>query len=316
MVRAPNRLPMNVLITGGLGFIGSGLANRLCGEHSVTVLSRSARGASRLRDPARVRVRERAIEAVTAADVEGADLVIHCASTVHNYHVLDDPKVDVRTNCDGTLALLEACKVRRPRLLFVSTFFVYGNPRQLPVDEDSPCEPLALYPATKLAAEHFCSLYGRLHDFHVNVCRLTNVYGPGEAFDNTKKGALNFLMRRAQLGEPIGVYGGGEFVRDYLYVDDAVEALWAVATKGARGERYLAGYGEPVAFKDIIEHLLRLTGRRSPVSAMEPPRFHDVVGIKSFAANTAKLRALGWAPRVGIEEGLRRTLESYEQRHP
>lgn len=303
---------MNILITGGLGFIGSALTNRLCGEHQVTVLTRSEKGRSRLRFPDRVNIRVGTIENVTSADCKGMNLVIHCASTVDNYNIQTDPYLDIRTNCDGTIALLEACKEQKPKLLFVSTFFVYGNTTRLPANEESPCEPLGLYPATKLCAEQFCKIYGRLHSFHVNVCRLTNVYGPGESFDNSKKGALNFLIRKAQLGEPISLYRGGDFFRDYLYVEDAAEALIAVALLAPAGELYLAGHGEPVMFKDLIECLHRLTGRKSPIDSIPPPRFHEVVGIRNFSADTAKIRGLGWAPKIGLDEGLRRTLASYE----
>jgi UDP-glucose 4-epimerase len=263
-----------------------------------------------------VRIRVGAVEDIMAADCAGMDLVMHCASTVDNYNILTDPYLDVRTNCAGTIALLEACKEHKPKLLFLSTFFVYGNAPKLPVDEESPCEPLGLYPATKLCAEHFCKIYSRLYGFRLNICRLTNVYGPGESFDNTKKGALNHLIRKAQLGEPIDLYRGGDFFRDYLYIDDAVEALVTVAECAPAGELYLAGSGEPIFFKDLIDCLHQLTGRRSKIGAMDPPRFHEVVGIRNFSANIAKIRSLGWAPKIGIEEGLRRTLANYEQRHP
>jgi UDP-glucose 4-epimerase len=307
---------MNVLITGGLGFIGGALTNRLCQDHQVTVLTRSEKGRPRLHFPEQVRIRVGAVEDIMAADCAGMDLVMHCASTVDNYNILTDPYLDVRTNCAGTIALLEACKEHKPKLLFLSTFFVYGNAPKLPVDEESPCEPLGLYPATKLCAEHFCRIYSRLYGFRLNICRLTNVYGPGESFDNTKKGALNHLIRKAQLGEPVDLYRGGDFFRDYLYIDDAVEALVTVAECAPAGELYLAGSGEPIFFKDLIDCLHRLTGRRSKIGAMDPPRFHEVVGIRNFSANIAKIRSLGWAPKIGIEEGLRRTLASYEQRHP
>lgn len=302
---------MNILITGGLGFIGGALANRLCRDHQVTVLTRSEKGRSRLREPDLVRVTIGTLEEISAADCAGADLVIHCASTVDNYHILTDPHLDVQTNCDGTIALLEACKEQKPKLLFVSTFFVYGNAATLPADEHSPCEPLGLYPATKLCAEHVCKVYCRLYPFHLNICRLTNVYGPGEAFDNRKKGAFNHLIRKAQLGEPIALYQGGDFFRDYLYIDDAVEALVMVAERAPAGELYLVGSGERVLFKDLIACLHRLTGRKSALGSMEPPPFHQVVGITNFLANTSKIKALGWAPTVGYEDGIARTLESY-----
>src|SRR5438309_9359642 len=126
---------MNMLITGGLEFIGSALANRLCREHQVTVLTRSVKGQARLRFPERVRVCVGAVEDVTAADCAGMDLVVHCASTVDNYNIRTDPCLDVRTNCAGTIALLDVCKEHKHRFLFVSTCFVDGNATHIIVDE-------------------------------------------------------------------------------------------------------------------------------------------------------------------------------------
>jgi UDP-glucose 4-epimerase len=306
---------MNVLITGGLGFIGAALTNRLCLEHNVTVRTRSEKGRDRLTHPEKVRLSTGPVETMSAVDCEGIGLIFHCASTVDNYNILTDPYLDVRTNCEGTIALLEACKTVRPKVVFVSTFFVYGNAACLPVDEKSPCEPLGLYPATKLCAEEFCTIYGRLYEFHVNICRLTNVYGPGEAFDNPKKAAFNTLIRKAHDGEPIDLYDGGDFFRDYLYIEDAVEALVTVAERAPAGELYLVGSGEPVLFKDMIDCLHRLTGSRSVRRSIPPPRFHEIVGIRNFSANTGKIRSLGWVPKTDIEQGLRMTLASYESRH-
>ena len=118
---------MNVLITGGFGFIGSALTNRLCSEHHVTVLGRSGRGLARLAHPDRVTVKQGTLQKLVAADVAGIDLVIHCASTVDNYNILSEPFLDADTNINGTIALLEACTEQKPRLLYVSTYGVYGN---------------------------------------------------------------------------------------------------------------------------------------------------------------------------------------------
>lgn len=303
---------MNVLITGGLGFVGSAIANRLCGEHGVTVLARSEQGLDRLNQSERVTVRVGTLQELVAADIAGIDVVIHCASTVDNYNILSEPYLDVDTNLTGTIALLEACKEHKPRFLYVSTYGVYGNLTDLPANEESRCEPLGTYPATKLCAEQFCRVYGRLYDFHFNICRLTNVYGPGDRFDNTRKGAFHYLIWNAMRGAPINIYRGGDFVRDYVYIDDAVDALVTVARAAPAGELYLVGSGEPVRFGDLIDSVHRQTGRKSVVGAMAPPRFHDVVGIVDFTADISKLRSLGWSPKVGYDEGIRRTIASYE----
>ena len=302
---------VNVLVTGGLGFVGSALANRLCSEHRVTVLARSDRERARLTHPDRVHLRIGELEEIVAADLAGVDLVVHCASTVDNYNILGEPYLDIRTNLTGTVALLEACKEHRPKLLYVSTYGVYGNLAVLPADEESRCDPLGTYPATKLCAEQFCRIYGRLYDFHYNICRLTNVYGPGDRHDNKKKGAFHYLIWNALQGEPINIYRGGDFVRDYIYIDDAVEALVAVIDAAPSGELYLVGSGQPVRFGDLIESVHRQTGRKSVVGSMDPPRFHDIVGIVDFTADVRKIRGLGWAPTVGYDEGIARTIASY-----
>lgn len=304
-------MSLEILITGGFGFVGSALANQLCREHGVTVLARSDRGHERLLQPDRVSVKLRALKDLVPADLAGIDAVIHCASTVDNYNILAEPYLDVETNLSGTIALLEACKERKPRFLYVSTYGVYGNLDVLPADEDSPCAPLGTYPATKLCAEQFCLIYGRLHDFHVNICRLTNVYGPGDRFDNTKKGAFHYLVWRMMAGQQVNIYRGGNFVRDYVYIDDVVTALQAVLRNAPAGELYLVGSGEPVRFGDLIDMVHEQTGRISHVGAMAPPQFHDVVGIVNFTADVGKLKSLGWSPSVTYPEGIRRTIASY-----
>ncbi|MGH7593635.1 MAG: NAD-dependent epimerase/dehydratase family protein [Gemmatimonadales bacterium] len=307
---------MNILITGGLGFVGSALANRLCHDHDVTVMSRSDLGRARLKLPGRVQVRVQPLENIAAVDVAGTDLVIHCASTVDNYNILTDPYLDVQTNCLGTIALLEACKAHQPRFLFISTYGVYGNLRQLPANETSRCDPIGPYTATKLCAEEFCRIYSRLYDFQLNICRLTNVYGPGDRYDNTKKGAFHYLIWRAMTGEPINIYRGGDFIRDYVYIDDVVDATITVVTQAPAGELYLVGSGDAVRFGDLIDIVHRETGWRSIVGSMAPPRFHDIVGIVDFSADISKMRSLGWAPRIGYEEGIRRTIASYRAQLP
>lgn len=303
---------MKVLITGGLGFIGSVLANRLCRDHTVRVVSRSTRGLQRLSHPELIEVKVSLVQDISGKDCDDVDLVIHCASTVDNYNIQTDPYLDIRTNCDGTIAVLEACRRRRPKFLFLSTFFVYGNPPSLPANEDTLCQPLGLYPATKLCAEQFCRIYARLYGFDLNICRLTNVYGPGESYDNSKKAALNYLIRKAQIGEPIELYRNGEFIRDYIYIDDVVQAIETVIRHAPPGELYLIGSGLTRRFREVMDVLHSLTGKRSTIRSVKPPTFHEAVGISDFSADISKIKSLGWLPAVDIEEGLRRTLKSYE----
>ena len=304
------------LVTGGLGFIGSSLANTLQG--TITVLSLSGRKTDTLkRKDITVRIKD--INDITANDVENVDVIYHCAGTVHNYHVQLHPHFDTRVNIDGMVRLLEACKnlPQKPKVIFLSTFFVYGNEYErtkVPINENSPTDPRGLYPATKLCAESVLKLYSRLYAIPYVIARLTNVYGESERGDNSKKGALNYLIMKAVRGETIELYEGGEFYRDYIHVDDVVSALRFLEERG-QNDTFLVGYGTPVKFRDMMEHILTLTGNKSQLVAIDPPFFHTVVGIKNFIADTKKINSLGWASSITWKDGLSRVVTAYQSFH-
>lgn len=304
---------MNYLITGGLGLIGSELANTLSG--SITVVSRTDKRAWRIRNP-KVKIVLKTLSELTARDLRSIDVIYHCASTVDNYSVLDDPYVDVETNIKGTIHLLELCKdmKKKPKLIFLSTFFVYGNTYDIygePITETSRTQPLALYPATKLCAEACVRLYSKLYDIPIVIARLTNVYGEYEEYDNKKKGALNYMIMLALKGEPMNVYKGGNFVRDYIYVTDVVSALMLLERK-ARDDLYLVGSGEQTQFKHLVECMLKESDKKSTLTPIDPPPFHTIVGINNFVADVSKLRKLGWRPQVTVSDGIHRIAQRYK----
>ncbi len=305
----------NYVITGGLGLIGSLLANSA--EGNVTVIDRAGAPNNRLtRKDARVVLKD--LNALEATDIAGADVIYHCASTVHNYHVLDNPYIDVDTNLKGTIRLLELIKdmPKKPLVIYPSTFFVYGNTCDQsggkPVNEESATDPRALYPATKLCAESIIKLYARLYDIPYLIVRLTNVYAEGEDFTQKKKGALSFLIMSAVKGEEVTMYGDGSFYRDYIYVNDVIDALRFLEMK-AKNDTFLIGYGTPVKFRDMIDYILEQTGRRAKLVAMEPPAFHRAVGVGNFIADTSKINALGWKAKVDYKAGLSRVIEVYKK---
>ncbi|MBI4099081.1 NAD-dependent epimerase/dehydratase family protein [Candidatus Parcubacteria bacterium] len=304
--------PRSYLITGGYGLIGSALANASKGK--ITILSRSAEHKERLKVRARVLLKN--LLTVTAHDVRGSDIIFHCASTVDNYNVLTNPYADVE-NITGTIKLLEACKdqAKKPKLFFLSTFFVYGNEYsrgKRAINEESKTEPLGIYPATKLCCESIIKLYSRLYGIPYIICRLTNVYSERESFDNKKKGALNFLIMGAVKGESLTIYKGGNFRRDYIYLDDVVSAVKFLEKEHVVNDTFLIGYGKAVLFRKLIEYVHQLTYRKSEIIEVEPPQFHKVVGITDFVANTSKINKLGWKPMVGYKEGLGRIVKTYK----
>lgn len=303
------------VITGGLGLIGSLLAHAVDGE--VTIIERDSARKDRLkRADAKLIIKD--LNAIETADIAEVDVIYHCASTVHNYHVLDDPYIDVNTNLNGTIHLLEAVKAlpKKPLIIYPSTFFVYGNVcdenNGKPVNEKSCTDPRALYPATKLCAESIIKLYSRLYDIPYLITRLTNVYAEGDDYTQKKKGALSFLIMNAVKGEDVPTYEGGNFLRDYVYVDDVVDALRFLEER-AKNDTFLIGYGMPVKFRDMIEYILDQTGRRSKLVEIETPLFHRAVGVRNFIADTSKINALGWKAKIDYKTGLSRIIEAYKK---
>jgi len=303
------------LITGGYGLIGSALANSLAGN--VTILSRSEQHKERLTKKDTITI-IKDLTKIEKADLEGIDVIYHLASTVDNYNVLTNPYLDVQTNINGTIRLLEICKSleKKPKIIFLSTFFVYGNEydrTQIPINEMSRTDPLAIYPATKLCTESIIRLYSRLYDIPYLICRLTNVYSENEDYNNKKKGGLNYMIMKVVRGETLSVYKGGNFYRDYIHVDDVVSALNFLENKNIKNDTFLVGFGKPVLFKDMINYSLEITEKKSKTIEVEPPEFHKAVGITNFVADTSKINNLGWKAKINYKTGIRRIVETYKK---
>lgn len=305
----------NIFITGGFGLIGSALANSLNGR--VTILTRNKNHHTRIEKQG-IKVITKKLIDITKEDVDGHDIIYHCASTVDNYHVLTDPYVDVETNINGTIQLLETCKdlPKKPKIVFFSTFFVYGNEydrTKIPINEESKTDPLAIYPATKLCTESIIKLYSRLYDIPYLICRLTNVYSEKEDFNNKKKGALNYMIMQAVKGERLSVYKGGNFYRDYVHLDDVISAVTFLESKNITNDTYLIGFGKSVLFKDMIDYIHKLTEKKSEIVEIEPPFFHKVIGINNFVADISKINKLGWDAKVSYKTGVKKVIDTYKR---
>ncbi|MFA5173823.1 MAG: NAD-dependent epimerase/dehydratase family protein [Candidatus Pacearchaeota archaeon] len=311
----PNKTKKKILITGGLGFIGSGIARKNVEiGNEVTILTRSLSKINNIADiHNRVNLSVRDIREIQKEDVEDKDYIFHLAGTVDNYAIKEgQPYKDININCAGTIALLEAMREYNPqaKLMFASTFFVNGNVDKLPVNAESPCHPLGLYPTTRLAAENFCQVYNNVFDIPFLIARFTNVFGPPERGDNNKKAGFNFMINQAVKGEELKVYNNGDFYRDYIYVDDVVDGCQTLAEKGEIGHIYYVGRGEFVKFKKLID----IIGQQIPglkTTPIVPPKFHKNVGITDFVCDNTPLKNLGWSPKVSLEEGIKRTIEFY-----
>ena len=313
-----------VLITGGLGFIGSNLAIRLVelGARVTLVDAMIPEFGGNLfnilpiRD--RVTVNFGDICDRHAMDwlVRGQDYIFHLAGQVSHVMSLTNPFPDLEWNIKGTAVVMEAVRRHAPgaKVIFSGTRGQYGPAVKLPVTEEAPTNPKGIYEVSNLTAEKIIQVYNDVHDVHSVLLRLTNVYGPRSQMKHSQFGVVNWFVRQALDDEIISLFGDGNIKRDFLYIDDCVDALLMCATcDSARGQILNVGIDQPSTFRELAETLIRLAGSGhwefAPFSAerkaQEPGDFYsDITKIK---------RIVGWNPTTSLVEGLRETLRYYRE---
>lgn len=315
----------NVLITGGLGFIGSNLAIRLVRDGArVAVCDAMIPGYGG--NAANVREIEGEIdthlsdvrdEGEMGRLVAGRDVVFHLAAQVSHVLSLSNPYPDIDINIKGTAVVLEACRKHNPSALVVrsGTRGQYGPAVKLPVSEETPANPRGIYEISQLSAEMICRTYTRIHGIRTVPLRLTNVYGPRGQMKHSQFGVVNWFVRLALAGEPIPLFGTGRILRDFLYVDDCVDALIAAACEPAAvGEVLNVGDDRASTFLEVAEILRDLVpDTRLVFTDFTPERKAQEPG--DFVSDISKIRRLtGWEPRVPLREGLARTVDFYRER--
>ncbi len=314
-----------ILVTGGLGFIGSNLARRLVDEGArVTLCDALIEGyggnpANIAEIRSRVVVETSDIRDAAAMErlVAGQDVVFHLAAQVSHVMSLSNPYPDIDINIKGTAVLLEACRKVNPATLIVrsGTRGQYGPAVHLPVSEETPSDPRGIYEISQLSAEMICRTYTRIHGIRTVPLRLTNVYGPRSQMKHSQFGVVNWFVRLALENRPIPIFGSGKILRDFLYVDDCVEALLAATLEPkAVGEILNVGHDRPSTFLEVAEILREiLPETRIEFTDFTPERKAQEPG--DFLSDITKIRGLlGWEPKTGLREGLARTVAFYQER--
>jgi UDP-glucose 4-epimerase len=314
-----------VLITGGLGFIGSNLASRLAREGArVTLCDAMIPGYGgnlsnirEIRSQVTVNFADVRDETVMGQLVDGQDIVFHLAAQVSHVMSLSNPYPDIDINIKGTAAVLEACRKRNPAALVIrsGTRGQYGPAVRLPVSEEAPSDPRGIYEISQLSAEMICRTYTRIHGIRTVPLRLTNVYGPRGQMKHSQFGVVNWFVRLALEGRSIPIFGSGKILRDFLYVDDCVDAHLAAAREPrAVGEVLNVGHDRPSTFLEVAEILCELVpGARIEFTEFSPERKAQEPG--DFVSDITKIRGLlGWEPRVVLRDGLARTVAFYRDR--
>jgi UDP-glucose 4-epimerase len=299
-----------VLVTGGAGFIGSHLVDRLVNEGlSVAVVDNLSTGNKEyVNGSASLFPVDLADHSL--ADIfeqERPDVVFHLAAQASVTRSMESPEKDARTNILGTLNLLEQCRRHNiERIVYSSTGgALYGEPDSLPCDESHPVRPLSPYGASKYAAETYIHTYGSMAGFRYTILRYANVYGPRQDSQG-EAGVIAIFSQRMLNGESGLIYGNGEQQRDFLYVEDVVEAnIIAMDQEGS--ETYNIGTGVGTSVNAIYTRLAGLTGYAGPPT-YEPARKGEV--FKIYLNNGKAERELHWTPSVDLESGLGLTVEA------
>ncbi len=311
-----------ILITGGLGFIGSNLARRLVSQGANLTLVDSLipqyGGNTFNIDDIKNKV------AVNVCDVrdtfamehliQGKDYLFNLAGQTSHLDSMTDPHTDLDINAAAQLSILEVCRKENPdiKIVFASTRQLYGRPDYLPVDEKHPIRPVDVNGINKLAGEWYHLLYNNVYGIRACALRLTNTYGPGMRVKDARQTFLGIWIRLLLEGKPIKVFGDGLQLRDFNYVDDCVEALLlAGASDQANGKVYNLGGSEVIGLKDLSKMMVNL-GHGGSFELAPFPYERKAIDIGDYYSDFSLItKELGWVPKIDLKNGLKRTLNYY-----
>ncbi len=311
-----------VMITGGLGFIGSTVAHQLAelGANVLIVDSLIPEYGGNLfnihdiEDRVRVNIADVRQQSTMNYLVRGQDVIFNIAGQVSHIDSMQDPYTDLEINCRSQLSILEACRRNNPsvKVVFAGTRQVYGRPDSLPVTEHHLVRPTDVNGINKAAGENYHLVYNNV--FGVRACslRLTNVYGPRQLIKHSRQGFIAWFIRLALEDREIQIYGDGRQLRDFVYADDAADAfLRAGATDASNGQVFNVGGAEPISHRDLVDMLISIAG--SGRQRFVPwPAEKKAIDIGDFYADSSLIRGvLGWEPVTHLRAGLARTLEFY-----
>jgi len=313
-----------VLITGGLGFIGSNLSKELVkrGAHVTIIDNMLPRQGSNLFN---IREIEGQVK-VNISDVrnhlsmnhlvQGKDYIFHLAGQVNHVDSMRNPLQDLDINCVGTLVLLEALREhnRKGKVIFAGTRGEYGSSVTLPVDEDHPTNPKGIYAVTNLTAEKMVLVYDDIFGIKGACLRITNTYGPRHHMMHDEYGVFNWFIRKAMDDEEIPVFGDGRILRDFLYVEDLVSCMIMTATtEGAYGKVFNVGTGIPVSFIDLAKKIVEIAGT-GRVAYTEFTQERKEVEPGDYYADVTRIKnVVKWKPKVSLDDGIRKTINFYKK---
>jgi nucleoside-diphosphate-sugar epimerase len=309
-----------ILITGSSGYIASGIIRQLVQYDCTMICTGRNDKLKHINGSAKIETVDFDVTNRKGWPglLIGVDYVFHLAAQTSLSVAESDPVVDLNSNVLPMVYLLQSCRALhiRPVILFAGTATEVGVPSACPINEDVADEPATVYDLNKLTAEKYLRLFASQGFVYGATLRLANVYGPGAESTRPDRGILNRMIKKALAGEYLTVYGDGNYVRDYVFIDDVARAflLAALRIENTNSRNFLIGSGSGIrlaqAFNLVADLVAKKTGRRVAVTHVPEP--NDIMAIekRNFVAETRRFsEATGWSPLVSFEDGIRRTVE-------
>lgn len=312
-----------VLVTGGIGFIGSSLVRKLVDLGAAVTIVDSLIpnyggnffNLQGLKDKVNINISDVRDPYAMEYLIKDQDFLFNLAGQVSHTDSMKDPITDLNINASAQLSILESCRYYNPtiRIVFASTRQIYGKPQYLPVDENHPIIPVDVNGINKQAGESYHLLYNRVYSIPTCAVRLTNTYGPGMRVKDARQTFLGIWVRNLIKGLPIQVFGDGLQLRDFTFIDDAVDALLLAAVKPeAEGQIFNLGSAEYINLKSLAELMIDIYGEGTYEVVPFPPE-RKAIDIGDYYSNFDKIhQALGWAPQCSLQEGLGKSLKFYQ----
>lgn len=312
-----------ILITGGSGYIASNLIQRLSSyQCEITLITRREIVGEKRIGKATIHIHHASI--IDIKDwkpiLSGMDVIYHLAAQTSIYQANQDPEQDLLINVVPLIRILETCNTGnfKPVIIFASTSTIAGIPETLPVDESVCDDPLTIYDLHKQMAENYLHYYIRQKVVHGSILRLTNVYGPGTQSSNADRGVINQMIKKALQSQELTLYGPGDYIRDYIFICDVVDAFIKAYEYSDRigGGYYIIGSGKGHTLNEtfhlIQEMAFQKTGKLASITHIEPPSDLHPIEKRNFIANSQRYHDLtGWTPIYQLEEGLKITTDFY-----